>query len=149
MKLRNKKTGKVFDVIVIEKSNGNGEYSIIICDIRALRTGRSTSSILGEYDSLAKLYAEWEDYIPTDPYLEDEKIRKFVRDWAAFNKIVKACIEKPDGKDDRYKILGNDKEARCAWAISIHASYSETVSKDYNCDGPMIPIAELVGEEEE
>lgn len=149
MKLRNKKTGKVFDVIVREKSNGDGEYSIIVCDLRALRRARSVSSILGEYDSLDKLCEEWEDYKPADPYIEDEKIRKFVRDWATFNKIVKACIQKPDGKDYWYKVLGNDKEAKCAWAIYIRASYSETVSKDYNCDGPMIPIAELCGEEEE
>lgn len=57
MKLRDKKTGKVFDVIVREKSNGDGEYSIIVCNLRALRSARSVSSILGEYDSLAKLKA--------------------------------------------------------------------------------------------
>lgn len=61
MKLRNKKTGKVFDVIVREISNGDGEYSIIVCNIRALRSARSVSSILGEYDSLAELNEDWED----------------------------------------------------------------------------------------
>ena len=92
---------------------------------------------------------DWEDYTPAEPYIKDEKIRKFVRDWATFNKIVKACIWRPDDNDNWYKILGNDKEARCAWAIHIHASYSETISEDYNCDAPMVAIAELCGEEEE
>lgn len=80
MKLRNKKTGKVFDAIVREKSNGNGEYSIIVCNIRAIRSARSLSSILGEYDSLAKLCEEWEDYKPTEPLIKDPKIRIEITD---------------------------------------------------------------------
>ena len=87
MKLRNKKTGKVFDVIVREKSNGDGEYSIIVCNLRALRSARSVSSILGEYDSLAKFNEDWEDYKPTEPLIKDEKIRKAVRAWAEALKV--------------------------------------------------------------
>ena len=84
MKLRNKKTWKVFDVIVREKSNGDGEYSIIVCDLRAIRSARSVSSILGGYDSLAKLYEEWEDYKPTEPLIKNKKVRKVFRKWAGF-----------------------------------------------------------------
>jgi hypothetical protein len=134
MKLRNKKTGEIKEwqrVGAIVYGEMNEVYDS------------------AEYNSLAELNEDWEDYKPAEPYIEDEKIRKFVRDWATFNKILKACIQKPDGKDYWYKVLGNDKEAKRAWAIYIHASYSETVSKDYNCDGPMIPIAELCGEEQE
>lgn len=132
MKLRNKKTGEIKEwqrVGAIDYGEMNEVYDS------------------AEYNSLAELNEEWEDYI--EPYIEDEKIRKFVRDWAKFNEIEKACIQRLADNDNSYKILGNDKEARCAWAIYIHASYSETVRKDYNCDGPMIPIAELVGEEAE
>lgn len=83
MKLRNKKTGKVFDVIVREKSNGDGEYSIIVCNLRALRSARSVSSILGEYDTLAKFNKDWEDYKPTEPPLiEDETVRSKLRAFA-------------------------------------------------------------------
>lgn len=86
MWLRNKKTGRVFDVIVREKSNGDGEYSIIVCNLRAIRRGRSISSILGEYDSLAKLYEEWEDSKPaSEPLIEDEKVRKTFKTWAEIN----------------------------------------------------------------
>jgi len=85
MKLRNKQTGKVCDAIVREKSNGDGEYSIIVCDLRAIRSARSVSSILGEYDSLAKLYEDWKDYEPVEPLIKDDKIRKAVRAWADAN----------------------------------------------------------------
>lgn len=92
MRLRNKKTGRVFDVMVREKSNGDGEYSIIVCNLRALRMGRSISSFLGEYDSLAKLYEDWEDYKPTEPLIKDEEIRKAVRAWAEANKIEEVAV---------------------------------------------------------
>lgn len=77
MKLRNKKTEKVFDVIVREKSNGNGEYSIIIFNLRAIRSARSVSSILGEYDSLANLCEEWEDV--KEPLIKADKIQEFLK----------------------------------------------------------------------
>ena len=35
-----------------------------------------------EYDSLAELNAEWEDYEPKEPLIKDEKVRKAVRAWA-------------------------------------------------------------------
>ena len=34
------------------------------------------------YDSLDKLYHEWEDYEPAEPLIKDEKVRKAVRAWA-------------------------------------------------------------------
>lgn len=87
MLLRNKKTGEVFDVIVREKSNGDGEYSTIVCNLRSIRSARSVSPILGEYDSLDKLNEEWEDYKPAEPLIKDEKIRKAVRAWAEANEM--------------------------------------------------------------
>lgn len=85
MRIRNKKTGRVFDVIVREKRNGNGEYSIIVCNLRAIRSARSVNCILGEYDFLAKLYEDWEDYKPTEPLIKDEEIRKAVIAWVKAN----------------------------------------------------------------
>ena len=89
MKLRNKKTGGVFDAIVREKSNGDGEYSIIVCNLRALRSARTVSSILGEYDTVAKFNEFWEDYKPKEPLIKDPKIRKAVRAWAEANEYPK------------------------------------------------------------
>ena len=65
MKLRNKKTGEVFDALVREKG-GCGSYSLIVCDIKAYEQSKSTLDethfILDEYDSLDELNSEWEDY---------------------------------------------------------------------------------------
>lgn len=81
MWLRNKKTGRVCDAIVRERKNSDGTYSTIVCTIEKRRPG----SVLAEYRSLAKLYAEWEDYEPVEPLIKDEEIRKAVIAWAKAN----------------------------------------------------------------
>lgn len=69
MKLRNKKTGEIGNLI----SGVNlKEYQVASDDYR----------LLAEYDSLAELNEEWEDYKPVEPLIKDEKIRKAVRAWA-------------------------------------------------------------------
>ena len=87
MKLRNKKTGEVFDALIREKGGGD-KYSIIVCDIKAYKQSKSTLDathfILDEYDSLSELNEEWEDYEPVEPLIKDEKIRKVFREWAEF-----------------------------------------------------------------
>ena len=40
---------------------------------------------IGQYDSLAELNEEWEDYKPKEPLIKDERIRKAVRAWAEAN----------------------------------------------------------------
>jgi hypothetical protein len=84
MKLRNKKTGEIFDAIIREKGGG-GSYSLIVCDIKAYEQSKSTldatHSILGEYDTLAKFNEDWEDYKPAEPLIKDEKVRKVFRKW--------------------------------------------------------------------
>lgn len=136
MKLRNKKTGE------------NGEYKVISAGY-LIRVKDCNSDEAWQYDCLAGFNEDWEDYKPVDPLIEDEKIRKFVRDWATFNKIKKAIIKKivseNNGFENRwFKITGYDTRS-CVWGIEIHAEYSETVSKDYK--GDMITITELCGEE--
>lgn len=88
MKLRNKKTGEIFDALVREKGGG-GSYSLIVCDIKAYEQSKSTLDqthfVLDEYETLAKLNEEWEDYKPTEPLIKDEKIRKAVR---AFSEAI-------------------------------------------------------------
>lgn len=90
MRLRNKKTGGVFDAIVREKSNDNGKYSIIVCNTKAIRNRES--SFLGEYDSLDELNEEWEDYEPVEPLIKDEKIRKAIRAWAEANGVERVFV---------------------------------------------------------
>lgn len=96
MKLRNKKTGEIFDALVREKGGG-GSYSLIVCDIKAYEQSKSTLDqthfVLDEYETLAKLNEEWEDYKPTEPLIKDEKIRKAVRAWAEANGIERVWHE--------------------------------------------------------
>lgn len=139
MKLRNKKTGKVFDVIVREKSNGGGEYSIIVCNLRALRSGRSVSSILGEYDSLAKLNEEWEDYKPAEPLIKDEKVRKAVRAWAEAIGATKNIVF--DGNKKVYSFYYENNKGGFE-KLLIYGDNDLEELKRYT-------IAELCGEEEE
>lgn len=140
MKLRNKKTGKVFDVIVREKSNGDGEYSIIVCDLRALRSARSVSSILGEYDSLAKLYEDWEDYEPTEPQIEDEMAREIIKKWYNKNKIVgKLCSY---GGNLWLGLRGSDGDG-VDWEIELNVGYNSQLKDD-----KLYSLTELIGEEE-
>ena len=140
MKLRNKKTGKVFDVIVREKSNGDGEYSTIVCNLRSPGSARSVSPILGEYDSLAKLNEEWEDYKPAEPQIADEMAREIIKKWYNKNKIVgKLCSY--GGKD--WLGLRGSNSVGIDWKIELRVSYKSSL-KDYE----LYSLTELIGEEE-
>lgn len=66
MKLRNKKTGHIAEVLT-----DTIEVNVLI--------GRE--NLYGYYSSLADLNEEWEDYKPKEPLIKDEKIRKAVRAW--------------------------------------------------------------------
>lgn len=66
MKLRNKKTG--------------GLASILNDDQDFIRV--YTDAGWADYDSLAGLNEDWEDYKPAEPLIKDEKTRKAVRAWA-------------------------------------------------------------------
>lgn len=86
MKLINKKTG---------------EIGKLHCDMNVSPTKYGVfedTDIRGhywEYDSLAELNDEWEDYEPKEPLIKDEKVRKAVRAWAEANGIG-GCICKEE-----------------------------------------------------
>ena len=137
MKLRNKKTGEVFDAILREKGGG-GSYSVIVCDIKAYEQGKNTLDethfVLDEYDSLAELNEEWEDYKPKEPLIKDEKIRKAVRAWW---KAVPDAIT-----DKRILYKKNQDLAVGVYSIYCGAIYPETLEA-----GELYTITELCGEE--
>lgn len=88
-----------------------------------------------EYDSLAELNSEWEDYTPKEPLIKDEKIRKAVRAWAEANEISQAQFDRYtsgfSASDDGHNILS---------MISFDGFVFMFV------DGKIYTIAELCGE---
>ena len=140
MRLRNKKTGEVFDALIRERG-GAGSYSLIVCDIKSYEQSKSTLNathfVLGEYENLAELNDEWEDYKPKEPLIKDKKVRKAVRAWAEANEIITVEYDEywvSFRRDD--KTISFKDYDRCL------GFYELENSRDYS-------IAELCGEEEE
>ena len=125
MKIRNKKTGEVFE------SFKRGPIDLYFYP----NEYKGGDDIEREtYQSLAELNDEWEDYVPKEPLIKDEKVRKAVRAWAEVNGIG-GCICK--------------EEIHC---ITFETERGMFISFE-NAD-PIPPegnytIAELCGEEEE
>lgn len=100
MRLRNKKTGAIYDVFLREREVG-GYPCIIVCNKKAYRQSKTkfgvTNYVLDEYSSLTKLNEDWEDVGSTNdtntPLIKDEKIRKAVRAWAEANDIDRVWHE--------------------------------------------------------
>ena len=132
MRLRNKKTGEVFesfkrgpiDLYFYPNEHKGGD------DIE-----RET------YQSLAELNADWEDYTPKEPLIKDEKIRKAVRAWAEANVINSGHYYNTDIKFDA-------TEHRLQW-IQTAIEFNDIMGLDNLEDGETYTIEELCGEEEE
>ena len=121
MKLINKKTGEIID---------GGDYLNVYDDLD--HQGKSW-----HYNSLAELNEDWEDYVPKEPLIKDEKIRKAVRAWAEANEISQAQFDRYtsgfSASDDGHNLLS---------MISFDGFV-------FNCeDGRYYTIDELCGEEE-
>lgn len=75
MYLRNKKTGEVVDWSFVGPT-AIKEYE-----------GKDVLLERERYESIEEFISEWEDYVPAEPLIKDEKIRKAVRAWAEANGI--------------------------------------------------------------
>ena len=128
MRLRNKKTGEI-GKLHCDMNVSPAKYGVFEdTDIRGH---------YWEYDSLAELNSEWEDYTPSEPLIKDEKVRKAVRAWA------EACFIETVEYDEYWvsfrrddKTISFKDEDRCL------GFYKLENSRDYTID-------ELCGEEEE
>ena len=125
MKLRNKNTG---------------EIGKLHCDMNVNPTKYGVfedTDIRGnywEYDSLAELNDEWEDYKPKEPLIKDEKIRKAIRAWAEANDITEINVA-----SSGYELWGGIDD----WCIHFGGNpFKDIKPLKYT-------IAELCGEEEE
>jgi hypothetical protein len=115
MKLRNKKTGEV--IILIDHTFDN-------------------------YNSLAEVMKEWEDYKPAEPLIEDPKIRKAVRAWAEADGVTKVYAYAIGGGEytELYAQDNGVTDGRIRMSIKTQAGV------DW---GDEYAIEELCGEEEE
>ena len=128
MKLRNKKTGEV--VVEINK-------------IGLVWNKYGMPAEIGQYDSLAELNAEWEDYKPTEPRINDEDARDAVYSWASSLQVHEVrCKKTARGVEViTFEALGLMSAPRIEFACySIDTNVT---------DGKIYTIAELCGEEEE
>ena len=121
MKLRNKKTGEV--VVEVNK-------------IGLVWNRFGMPADIGQYDSLAELNEEWEDYQPKEPLIKDEKIRKAVRAWAE-------ALEENTIRFDRVSQGFSFGDGNLYSSINFDGFVFNLV------DGKKYTIAELCGEEEE
>lgn len=123
MKLRNKKTG--------------GLANILDDDQDFIRV--YTDAGWHDYDTLAELNEEWEDYVPAKPLIEDEAKRSVFKAWA---EILGRDLEKADFKYDAERNSFN-----CYVADStIEFANGEGI----NCvDREIYTFRALCGEEEE
>lgn len=128
MKLKNKETGEI-GKLHCDMNVSPAKYGVFEdTDIRGH---------YWEYDSLAELNDEWEDYEQKEPLIKDEKIRKAVRAWAEANEISQAQFDRYisgfSASDDGHNILS---------MISFDGFVFMFV------DGEYYTIDELCGEEE-
>ena len=128
MKLRNKKTEKLeeFDNIqlYLEKNN---PYE---------------SKLLGNFNSLKQILEYYEDYMTKEPRIKDEKIRKFVRNWAEAFGVTKVYVTGiGDGKEYLELYAQDNGVVDGRIRISIKTQDGIWIGKEYT-------ITELCGEEE-
>lgn len=122
MKLKNRKTGKITEI---------EEVNLVVMDDE-----RDCYESFAEYHSLAELNADWEDYIPSEPLIKDEKIRKAVRAWAEANGTLEDIKVHSLMTGTRFSIENYDIEFLGYFIYDLEGN------KTYTID-------ELCGEEEE
>lgn len=132
MKLKNKKTGEVFEAF--KKAPIDLYFYLNKYEEGENDFDRKT------YQSLAELNDEWEDYAPKEPLIKQEKIRKAIRAWAEANEREYLLVIKSGG---RLEI--SDGSPHLIY-ISFHVDNDTLKILD---DRTYYPIEELCGEEEE
>jgi hypothetical protein len=137
MKLRNKKTSEVYDVL-ISAYGISGDVAVSVMDGNA----KSGYEDLGRYKTLAELNEEWEDYTPAEPLIKDEKIRKAVRAWADVNGI-KEIIIFDHSNNAPYTPVGVVVFAQNSGHLEIQFRTEERFDTDRG-----YTVTELCGEEE-
>ena len=125
MKLRNKKTGEIVTFVTLEEIYDEINFTYI------KKSGNENELL---YSSLKKFNEEWEDYVPKEPLIKDEKIRKAVRAWA-----------EADGADEKIYLTTDEDSARFANKYGGYIEFAFRIDMEER----LYTIDELCGEEEE
>lgn len=136
MKLRNKKTGEV--VVEINK-------------IGLVWNKYGMPAEIGQYNSIAELNEEWEDYKPVEPLIKDEKVCKVVRAWVDNLRDIMCNGAITFYIDTVYCSFLTDVRRGIKTGDFDVAELDLALDLDYADleDGTTYTIAELCGEEEE
>lgn len=137
LKFRNKKTGEIADL---------DDWTLIGAnDCITVESDHDRKKIFN-YESLAKLNEEWEDYEPEEPKITDPEWRHVVRKWYKLNGLEEELKVSIDARN--YMIIGWRKdEGVHGQEIDIPLSAMECGKHFF--DGIRYTINELCGEEEE
>ena len=125
MKLRNKKTGKIYNA----------------CSIWF---GESLDGLENtKWKTLNEFCEEWEDCAPAESLIKDKKMRKVVRVWADANEVTKVYVYGiGDGEEYIELYAKDDGVVDGKIRISLPTQDGVRIGEEY-------AIAELCGEEEE
>ena len=134
MKLRNKKTGEIGELMGTERSC---PYITIGVDFH---DGNPKEY---DYTSLAELNEEWEDYRPKEPLIKDKEYRKRIKE------LAKLLGVEPD---DSVWVDTSDSNIKLEFRISFMCTYYLkfcAYTTDLCIKTDYYTLAELCGEEEE
>lgn len=87
---------------------------------------------------------DWEDYVPAEPLIKDEKIRKAVRAWAEANRVTEARYSSCHDAECEFNARDDENKS-----IVFIGNFTEMNEKLDLSGRTIYTIAELCGEEEE
>ena len=144
MNLRNKKTGETGYYLHTHRDHNTGTLKVAVLKDGVPFSEFKPHEPIYDYDSLAELNDEWEDYKPKEPLIKDEKIRRAVRAWAEANRVAEARYSSCHDAECEFNARDDENKS-----IVFIGNFTE-MNKELDYSGRTIyTIAELCGEEEE
>ena len=143
MKLRNKKTGETGYYLHTHRDHNTGTLKVAVLKDGVPFSEFKPHEPIYDYDSLAELNEDWEDYTPAEPLIKDDKIRQIIKAWAKVNKTTSVfitVIKDPEGAYMYWELAG------IAWEQSISICFRGELPDTLE-DLGTYTIEELCGEE--
>lgn len=92
MKLRNKKTGETGYYLHTHRDHNTGVLKVAVLKDGVPFSEFKPHEPIYDYDSLAGINEDWEDYTLAEPLIKDDKIRQTIKTWADVNEITSVFI---------------------------------------------------------